>query len=436
MLYIFPDTNIFIHGRHFEEIDWPALTGAPDITIMIAPSVIVELDKHKYHTNKKIAQRARKLLPRIEEIIRNPTGCQWKLAAILRRPDTTIFENNHLDSRDQDDVLLASILEFREGIGNEDQAILITNDTGPRLKAVSLNVTARSLPENYMMPDEPDESEKKITLLQKELAQHKNKIPVVALQFEKGGQHLEVPRPFDAISCDAYVAKQMEQIRNQFPPMVFREDNAITLPNGHLLKSPLFFSVRVSQVNDYNSELQAFFNEYEKYYTSEYEQMIFLHHCCPVSILVKNTGTVPAEDLDIQMHFPDGFDVIKEDHIPGLIEKPSPPYKPKNALDVQMPIVSIEGLSSLYSKRHPAADFSHFNTNVGSPSIKKTNSYDVTVHVRSVKHHQSESLDKVWLKYEDMRKAKGFTIDYRIMAANIPQVVTGQLQVNFVNGKS
>lgn len=80
-------------------------------------------------------------------------------------------------------------------------------------------------------------------------------------------------------------------------------------------------------------------------------------------------------------------------------------------------------------------DFSSINANVGSPTIKKTNSYDVNVHVRSVKHNLNETLDVLWLKYDDMRKAKGFTIDYKIMAANIPQVVTGKLNVNFVDIK-
>lgn len=435
MFYIFPDTNIFIHGKHFEEIDWTAVAAAPDITIMLAPSVIAELDKHKYKPAKKVAQRIKKLLPRIEEVLKKSGTCRWKMETILRRPAADFFERHHLDPRDQDDVLLASILEFREGIGKEDQAILVTNDTGSRLKAVSLKVTAQSLPEEYMMPDEADESEKKIAMLQKELEQQKSRIPKVALQFENGLHYLEIPTPLDVIACDEYVAKKMEEIRNEFPPMVFQEDNSIKLPNGHLIKSPLFFSVRVNQVNNYNSELEEFFNRYESYFASQYEQMFFLHNCCQVSLMIKNTGTIPAEDLDIHMHFPNGFEVIEEDSIPGLDKKPSPPYKPKNAFDSQMPTASIDGLSSFISRTHPMPDFSHINANVGSPSIKKTNSYDVAVHVRSVKHNQRETLDKLWLKYEDIRNAKGFTIDYRIMAANIPQVVTGQLNVTFINPK-
>ncbi len=435
VVYIFPDTNIFIHGRHFEEIDWPVLVGSANITLMLAPSVITELDKHKYNPAKKVAQRAKKLLPKVEAIILNPANCKWNVTAIPRRPSTEFLEQHHLDSKDQDDVLLATILEFKETIGKGDHAILITNDTGPRLKAVSLKITAQSLPDDYLMPDEPDESEKKLALLQKELEQYRNKIPLVSLEFENGNNYLEIEKPYIPKSQEEFVNGKMQEIWKEFSPLVFQEDNSVMLPGGKRMIYPLAFSVVKAQVDLYNEELKDFFTQYEEYFVKEYQRAYFLLNCCPVSIQIKNTGTVPAQDIDIFMHFPDGFDIIEEDDIPETGKKPSPPHKPKHAFDLQVPSFS---LGELTSRLHPVqhrADLSHFNTNVGSPSIKKTNSYDVNVHVRSVKHNQSEQLDKLWLKYDDMRNAKGFTVDYRIMAANITQVVAGKLNVNFIDNK-
>ncbi|MBP7556011.1 MAG: hypothetical protein KA821_07100 [Chitinophagaceae bacterium] len=434
MVYVFPDTNIFIHGRYFEEIDWPVLVGSADITLMLAPSVIAELDKHKYSPTKKVAQRAKKLLPKIEAIILNTANCKWNVTTILRRPDTGFLERHHLDSKDQDDVLLASILEFKETIGKGDDVILVTKDTGPRLKAISLKIAAQSLPDDYLMPDEPDESEKKMASLQKELEQFRNKIPLVSLEFENGNNFLEIQRPNVPKSEGEFVHEKMQEILMEFLPLVFQNDDSIILPGGKRMFLPLSSSVTRAQVDLYNEELENFYTLYEEYFVKEYQQAYFLLNCCPVSIQIKNTGIVPAEDIDVLMHFPDGFDIIKEDDIPSAGKKPSPPHKPKHAFDFQVSTPSIDLASLLHPVRHQA-DLSHFNANVGSPSVRKTNSYDVNVHIRSVKHNQSEQLDTLWLKYDDMRNAKGFTIDYQIMAANIPQVVTGKLNVNFIEKK-
>lgn len=435
MLYIFPDTNIFIHGRHFEEIDWPALTRSAEISIMFAPTVIAELDKHKFNPAKKVAQRARKLLPRIEEIIQNPASSNWKISAILHRPSTEFLERNHLDPKDQDDVLLATILEFKESLRSEDQLLLLTNDTGPRLKASSLKVATLSLPSNFLMQAEPDESERKIAALQKEFELHRNKVPVVSLEFENENNFLQIQKPHIPKSQEEFVNAKMLEIQKEFSPLVFREDNSIILPGGKRMIYPLAFSLKKSQVDLYNDELKDFFAEYEEYFVKEFRRKFFLSNCCPVSIQIKNTGTVPAQDIDIFLHFPDGFDIIEQHDIPEAGKKPSPPYKPKHVFDLQVSSFSLGELTSLLHPAQHRAGLSHFKPNVGSLSIKKTNSYDVNVHVRSVKHNQSEQLDKFWLKYDDMRNAKGFAVDYRIMAANIPHVVTGKLNVNFIDSK-
>ncbi|NCT75475.1 MAG: hypothetical protein GXC78_13130 [Chitinophagaceae bacterium] len=319
MLYIFPDTNVFIHGRYFEEVDWSALTGSPEISIVLAPSVIAELDKHKNNTAKKVAQRVRKLMPRIEAIIQNPDSSKWKIIPILRRLPRDFLDQHHFDPKDQDDALLASILQFNETITTEDQVLLITNDTGPKLKALSLNIPVRSLPDEYMLPDEPDESEKKIATLQKELDQYKNKTPLVTLQFEHGSNFLEVKKTFEIKSKQEYIDSEMEKIRKEYPEMIFRDNDSIMLPTGQRAKIALF-RPREEQVDTYNTELKEFFAQYEKFFASQYKQGSFIFNCCKIKLVVTNTGSVPAQDLDIHMHFPMVLRSLRKIVFPSLMK--------------------------------------------------------------------------------------------------------------------
>lgn len=129
MTYIFLDSNIFIHFKHFEEINWKnELELNNEFEIVLAPIIIDELDKHKYNPNQRISRRVKKLLPRIENLI-----VEGKIL-VTKRPSDSTFTEYNLDKSEQDDCLLATILEFKL---NGPDVVLVTNDTGPRLKAAT-----------------------------------------------------------------------------------------------------------------------------------------------------------------------------------------------------------------------------------------------------------------------------------------------------------
>lgn len=83
---------------------------------------------------------------------------------------------------------------------------------------------AVSLPEEYLTAPEADEMEKKLTALQKELDQFKNKVPAVVLLFENESNYLSVERPAVIRSKEEYVAGEMQKIHTAFAPMIFQED--------------------------------------------------------------------------------------------------------------------------------------------------------------------------------------------------------------------
>ncbi|MDB5191338.1 MAG: hypothetical protein JWQ96_901 [Segetibacter sp.] len=184
MNYIFLDTNIFIHFIDFEQIPWNAVIQDQDlVTIVIAPTVFAELDKHKYNANARVSGRAKKVLPKIEKYIDGSSSNKLLLHLMGSRPKDNTFDQYGLDRGEQDDSILASIIEYTATLSSADRLYFVTNDFGPRLKARSLNLNAIKPDEKYLAAVEPNPAEIRANALQKELNELKLRIPNVAVTF-------------------------------------------------------------------------------------------------------------------------------------------------------------------------------------------------------------------------------------------------------------
>ncbi|MFT3752093.1 MAG: PIN domain-containing protein [Paludibacter sp.] len=60
MKYLFLDTNIFLHFRSFEQIDWSKLIEVDDEYCIVIPEIVIkEIDKIKDTGRGKIQKRAK-----------------------------------------------------------------------------------------------------------------------------------------------------------------------------------------------------------------------------------------------------------------------------------------------------------------------------------------------------------------------------------------
>jgi hypothetical protein len=178
----------------------------------------------------------------------------------------------------------------------------------------------------------------------------------------------------------------------------------------------------------YNDALEEYYESVEHYWQSYAARMNRLRRVIRLDICLENVGRAPAEDIEVFMHFPDGFALCKESDRPPP-EKPKPPSPPRGPFDL------MRGLSGAFSAGalSPSPDLSQIPSaspsNVSSPSIEKTNSYDVKFGARKLKQHLSETFDPLYVVFHSYETASFFQIDYRINAANLPKEVEGQLNV-------
>lgn len=438
---IFIDTNIFLHFNFFDEIKWEEVVNSNNVKIIIAPIVIAELDKHKYNSNPKIAQRAKKVLQKLESYNdENNDGYQLsnstQIFILHKRPEKSLLDSHSLQASDQDDNLLASILDYKAH-NFKELVYFITNDTGPRLKAKSLNIDICKIPESYLTPNEVDPLEKKLKTLSEENHQLKNKIPKLKIGFD---DKRELKRfkiePSQEIDIKEFMSKEISILDENYPELTNIESDSVTnsrvtdkdasaVGNNFIEFSKVIkqaHALTPQQIEDYNKALSEFKFRYIEYLRELYDYKHKKALTIELELFIFNEGTVPADDLDIYFHFPDGFELTNSTSFIKEPIKPLPPYKPKSRLDFQ-PM----GMSFRLKDLSIPNNISAFQSS--GPSIKKTNSYDVDYFVRSIKHNQSHQLDSLLLTFDSLDTASNFRIDYKIMAANIPNEVTGNVNV-------
>lgn len=402
MIYLFLDTNIFIHFKNFEDIPWNQILecNKNDIEIAIAPIVIDELDKHKYNSNAKVANRIKKLMPKFNEILSTGNSKGLKVQFLDKRPHNEIFEEYMLDKSQQDDCLLASILSFRNHINLNDKVFYVTNDFGPRIKTRSLNIDLLSISEEYLMENDSSEEQK----LKKENERLKNLFPKLDIFFKESHDILyEVKKEKFNVSKELVIDAKMEEIKRKFPMLIY-----MSTSNSFGSISNL----KQEQVTNYNKDLDAFFVAFEKYWDVLNDSILYDHDLLKLNIVIENIGNTPAEDIDVLLHFPADINILLKENLDNFQAiEPKPPYKPVSAFDINQIINKYYINESSINRKKPVLRSS------------------IEFNFKGLKHNKIIELDTLFIPSNHL--SKGFKIDYSILVSNIPNPIKGELNVKF-----
>ncbi|MBG6129955.1 rRNA-processing protein FCF1 [Aquimarina sp. EL_43] len=418
MKYIFLDTNIFLHFQDFEKIDWLSESFSKACKLIIPPVVIDELDEKKIGTNK-IGNRARNILNRFEQLaeiedVKIKENIEFEI--LLSKPNREIYETNNLNFDEKDHRLIASLIQFSQE-NDLKEILLCSNDIGPRLRAKMYGIKSLKLDSKYLIPNQVSEEEKKIKKLERENQILKTRIPKLDVLFlnENKYQKIKVPKR-DYSNFEDFKTQKLKEIKIENPYMEHNEHI------GNLLTQlgPLFSS----KINEYNNNLDEFYSEYENTLDKifEYEKKELLSF--NIQLIIKNSGNIPAEDIDLHLHFPDGFELIESSEKEEYPSLPEPPYKPKNAFDFGHSAFPMS--TSFHNQITPITSL-----NLNSPSIKKTNSYDVDFSRKNLKHGYSEQLEELTIIFDSNSSINNFQIDYELSSANMPEKLIGKLNVLF-----
>ena len=178
ILYLFPDTNLFIQCRDLGELDWSEWEDFTEIRLMVCLPVQREIDGQKTRGNDRVGRRARKAYSSLfreiatgekEFQLINETELPMKL--FLETPSFPSPElSETLDYTKPDNEIVGCLHRFVKGHSGTD-ARLLTHDTGPMMTARSLDLRIAPIHDSWLLPPENSNTEREIARLNNEIIQ-------------------------------------------------------------------------------------------------------------------------------------------------------------------------------------------------------------------------------------------------------------------------
>lgn len=141
------DTNVHIHGKLCEQVEWHRAIGVSDVCLVVPLIVIDELDKIK-DDDRNYRDRAKSVLRMFDRLTRD----RGALDPIqLRRHVTLQILNEprgHIRQQRQDDEIVRQAEYFARLNGG--RLVIVTRDRGMRVRAQAAGLTSKILPEELL----------------------------------------------------------------------------------------------------------------------------------------------------------------------------------------------------------------------------------------------------------------------------------------------
>ena len=303
-MYVAPDTNIILRYKRLWDIAPVDLNLHEDITWLITPEVIRELNKIKdRERDKALRRRAGEFTKRFEQAIDAGDG----RFLYAERQKAFDYVGNALDNSVADERLLADLIAFRDEKTVAGIALL-TNDFNLRTRARARGFAVIAPPDGLALPEPP-----------------------TAMEI----QHEELRRELDALRS---AAPRLELLLNgrdertiQFP---IRPSTAARFPK------PPFFDHRYQKAQKVNPvpglltygatkenpEYDAEFNRYKEQVAAiAPERWRIQSRFFPLALVLTNTGGLKAETINVRLVVPAALEVHEE--LPDIPEWPKPPQR-------------------------------------------------------------------------------------------------------------
>lgn len=213
-LYAFLDTTVLIHGLPVEQLDWPKLFACNEVVLVLATTVMAELDKLKDGADGRFSRdRARDFFARFqkyEAAVLDPPGAPVRERVWLRvlTDEPKLFDG--ADPSVNDDRIVSAVLEFETEA--EAAKLLFARDTNIILKARRRKLRAERLPEECEVQPELDPVEKELKATKQELADLKGRRPKISVLLAHEGQ--EHAQYVDALVVDVRLPADHEVKRH------------------------------------------------------------------------------------------------------------------------------------------------------------------------------------------------------------------------------
>lgn len=424
-IHVFLDANSVLHYQRPDQIDWLTLTGAELVTLIAAPVLIRELEKHKYgHARPHIKRRAAERVKWLAEVADGADGIEIRpgvsLSFLIKEP-TLDYDAHHLDRANPDDVLIANMLEY--DAVERSHIRVATADLGLRLKARHRALKPIVLPDETRLPDERDPAQQELEQLRREVTKYQARLPKLTLSFGEAtpDQPLRISLPRRS---DYSTHPTVQAMRGRYPPLPgnwsgnedVRQFNAV----GFDLDGQL-----AGKISDhYNQQLERYFEAYGAFLAEHAEWVDCEALTFEIALTLRNIGNAVASDVGLTLRLPSDVRIMA---VEDRTLSPKPPMPPRDPL--------VDGVARSYHP-HPSARPSAWSLEFdypgptfvsdGEPEVDGHGN-SVTFTLDSLKHHCAESLNPFLARFVATGAMRSFNAEYRITAVEMPEPAEGTL---------
>lgn len=395
---LFIDTNVLLHCRSLDQLDFGELAIPQEVVVAIANPVVHELDRLKYDPRERPRMRATAALNLIGDLLGGGDPVMRNGIRVLhitaRLPDEAVPPE--FDFRNVDDQIVIFALQAHKERRYSAVKVL-TNDLSMRLRAMGQGIDAFSPPSSWRLPAEPDET----TLLREKIRSMESARPRLTLGFANEQGHYKAPDLRILLPDRGCFLAERER---QAPKPDKANMVAFLFP-----ELPHLARIR-ERVDQYESLVESYYMRCAQYYEAVESYNRWLEEHVELAPVLRNLGAAPANDILV---FP-------ECDPPISLAEFEPPLRP--SLPEAPPPMNNEAEVDRY-----AHDLSVGNLRPAGLTIDDIDSQLIRIAVGRLNHTLSSKLYSIVAEFP--RGTRGFGVRYRINTPSLPEEITGSLNV-------
>jgi len=431
MKYLFLDTNIYLHYKDYDQIDWGKILQTPeDITIVVPHIISSEIDKIKNKGEGKVSNRARAIAKRFTEVFLDNKQRNTSMI-VCDAPKSNEYEEYGLDKDIADNQLVLSAILFQKT--SQCDVWVISGDTNPLITAKNNGLKFLRLQDEYRLKPELSKEEKEFIQTKKELEQYKNRLSKPCLTFENHESFLKLKKPIlDDVDSDiqAAIANERSHV-SQYQKSNIPSDNMLYASMGMPQSLMEFFLPIPEEIERYNKEVCDYHKEFEEYIRSKFNRKIFENRLFELSLIISNYGNAPTGDLEIYLYFPDHINLYNET-CKKSFDVNTPPVKPVQPSNTKS-LIDREMIKTAQFNQ----EISPFMFSMGCVD-NRPRIWDLEISLKKHEYHfsrkplpQTLHYDIEWNHgiYIDLMQCGNFRIEYSIVDTSLPKPIEGTLNV-------
>ena len=356
ILYLFPDTNLFIQCRPLQELDWLNWSDFDEVHLVVCRPVQREIDSQKGRGNDRVGKRARQTNSLFRDIIAGESD--YKLIRESKPQVRLLIEpscfpspelGDCLDYGETDDRIVGCVHAYRQQ-NPESDIQLLTHDSGPMATARMISLPFVAVPDDWLLKPESNEAERENKRLRTELEQLRKAEPQFAISFpENDGNEINLFKfefsTYEPLSKTEVYLK-MDLLTRRFPLVTdfgsrepMERQHPIKLLGAVLDMKEVFTPASEQEIDEYTKQ------QYPAW-VSKCESMlrqlnVFLEEkTLPIifSFSAANEGTRPGNDVLVTIKAKGNFqirppqnnkDSVEQDDTDEVLSLPLPPKPPE-----------------------------------------------------------------------------------------------------------